>query len=105
MKQLIKSLILLASLWIAGANTALGQANALTFTFDEFGTGIFVTNPVPSVIGPDPSGGLSGPVLIYFLPIATVTGDVVLSEPGQPAAGPSSDIIRFWDPTGGPQTQ
>ncbi len=92
---------------------ALGCAYAITtaslfaqiYTFDEFGnsTGPGIT---PGVLQPDPSGGVvPAPVLVYTLPFAAITGDVVLLEPGSPANGQFSDVVRFWNPTGVNATQ
>jgi hypothetical protein len=72
-----------------------------TFTIDEFGVGSFGGANVPFTIGPDPSGGVAGPVLIYTLPFGVVPGDVILSEPGQ-VPPLTSDIVRFWNPVGNP---
>jgi|SRR5579859_28509 len=91
----------------------LGCAYAITtvssfaqiYTFDESGrsSGPGIT---PGVLQPDPSGGVApAPVLVYTLPFAAITGDVVLTEPGSPANGQFSDVVRFWNPTGVNATQ
>jgi len=80
----------------------------LIFTFDEYGTSTSSASPPPispGIMQPDPSGGLTVPVLVYTVPLPLVTGDVVLTEPGNPAGGPNSDVVRFWNPTGINQTQ
>jgi len=59
----------------------------------------------PGIMQPDPSGGLTVPVLVYTVPLPLVTGDVVMTEPGNPTGGPDSDVVRFWNPTGINQTQ
>lgn len=77
---------------------------AQVYTFDEFGNS---SGPgiSPGVMQVDPSGGLPGPVMVYNLAFPVVPGDVVLMEPGQPAPGPYSDVVRFWDPTGAGPSQ
>ena len=80
----------------------------ITYTFDEYGTssGTSSAPPIsPGIMQPDPSGGLTVPVLVYTVPLPLVTGDVVLTEPGNPTGGPDSDVVRFWNPTGINQTQ
>ena len=57
---------------------------------------------------PDPSGaiGLPVPVLVYNLAFSVIPGDVVMTEPGSPAGSQQdSDIVRFWNPTGGGPSQ
>jgi hypothetical protein len=92
--------------------SVLGCAYAMTtaslfaqlYTFDEFGNSSSPSTlpPMsPGVLQPDPSGGLTVPVLVYTLPLPLVTGDVVLTEPGNPSTGgQNSDVVRFWNPTG-----
>ena len=106
MKKLPKILTIIGFTTAIATTTAFGQANGIIFTFDEYGIGTSSGGTVlPSSIGPDPSGGVTtSPVLIYNLPIAVLPGDVVLSESGS-ATNPPSDIVRFWNPTGGPATQ
>src|ERR1039457_273438 len=101
MKKLTKAAIVFGFTLAVASSTSFAQ---FTFTIDEFGVGSFNGAVVPSTIGPDPSGGVVGPVLIYTLPFAVVPGDVILSEPGLPPT-PDSDIIRFWNPTGINQTE
>ena len=92
MKNVLKVLTLSGFALAVASTTALGQ-----FTVDEFGHGL------PSTIAVDPSGGIAGNVLIYFMPSVVVPGDVVLIEPNQPT-GTYSDIIRFFNPVGGNQS-
>ena len=101
MKKLTKAAIVFGFTLAVASSTSFAQ---FTFTIDEFGVGSFGGAVVPSTIGPDPSGGVAGPVLIYTLPFAVVPGDVILSEPGLPPT-PDSDVIRFWNPTGINQTE
>ena len=76
--------------------TASAQSSMLTV--DEMGNGSFIddnnnrTN-FKGALGPDPSGGLLGNVLVYTLPVnPTKNGDVVLREPNTSS---DSDILRF----------
>ena len=101
MKPSTKILFAIGSAYAITATAAFAQI----YTFDEYGNS---TGPgiSPGVMQPDPSGGLPGLVLVYNLAFPVVTGDVVLMEPGNPSTGgQNSDVIRFWDPTGGPQSQ
>jgi hypothetical protein len=80
---------------------------AQLYTFDEFGnsSGLGIS---PGILQPDPSGaiGLPVPVLVYNLPFSVIPGDVVLTEPGNPAGSQQdSDIVRFWNPTGSGPSQ
>ena len=81
----------------------------MVYTFDEFGnsSGPSSAPPIsPGILQPDPSGGLTVPVLVYNLPVPVVPGDVVLTESGNPATGGQySDVVRFWNPTGINATQ
>jgi hypothetical protein len=101
MKASIKTLFVLGCAYAATATSLFAQI----YTFDEFGksSGPGIT---PGILQPDPSGGVvPAPVLVYTLPFAAITGDVVLIEPGSPANGQFSDVIRFWNPTGVNSTQ
>ncbi|HKW30522.1 MAG TPA: PEP-CTERM sorting domain-containing protein [Verrucomicrobiae bacterium] len=100
MKASIKTLLVIACAYTIASTPSFAQV----YTFDEFGNS---SGPgiSPGVLQPDPSGGLPGLVLVYNLAFPVVTGDVALMEPGQPAPGPYSDVVRFWDPTGAPQSQ
>ena len=98
MKKLTKAAIVFGFTLAVASSTSFAQ---FTFTIDEFGVGSFGGAVVPSTIGPDPSGGVAGPVLIYTLPFAVTPGDVILMDEWQPGLpGPNSDIVRFWNPTG-----
>jgi hypothetical protein len=93
MKKLTKAAIVFGFTLAVASNTSFAQ---FALTIDEFGGSL---NGIPFTIGPDPSGGVAGPVLIYTLPFAVTPGDVILYHyPGLP--GPNSDIVRFWNPTG-----
>jgi hypothetical protein len=98
MKKLTKAAIVFGFTLAVASSTSFAQ---FTFTIDEFGGPL---TSLPSTIGPDPSGGVAGPVLIYTLPFAVVPGDVILSEPGQ-VPPLTSDVVRFWNPTGINQTE
>lgn len=93
MKKLTKVAIVFGFTLAVASSTSFAQ---LTFTIDEFGGPL---TSLPSTIGPDPSGGVVGPVLIYTLPFGVTPGDVILSEPGQ-VPPLTSDVIRFWNPAG-----
>jgi hypothetical protein len=93
MKKLTKAAIVFGFTLAVASSTSFAQ---FALTIDEFGGSL---NGIPFTIGPDPSGGVAGPVLIYTLPFAVTPGDVILTELGQPN-GPNSDIVRFWNPTG-----
>jgi hypothetical protein len=100
MKTSIKILSALGCAYVIATSSLFAQV----YTFDEFGNS---SGPgiSPGVMQLDPSGGLPGPVLVYNLAFPVVPGDVVLMEPGQPAPGPYSDVVRFWDPTGNGPSQ
>ncbi len=100
MKSSIKILSSFGCAYVIATSSLFAQV----YTFDEFGNS---SGPgiSPGVMQLDPSGGLPGSVMVYNLAFPVVPGDVVLMEPGQPAPGPYSDVVRFWDPTGGPQSQ
>ena len=105
MKRSTQTLLALA--W-ACAITPVSSFAQLIYTFDEFGNSSSPSSapPIsPGILQPDPSGGLTVPVLVYTVPLPLVTGDVVLTELGNPAGGPNSDVVRFWNPTGINQTQ
>jgi len=98
MKQLIKSCRILTVVSALAATTALAQIN--TFACDENGHGTFNgVALVGGLVAVDPSGGVTGSVLIYTLPAAAPTltiGDVLLSAT---VAGNTnlSDVVRFWE--------
>jgi hypothetical protein len=101
MKRSTKTLLTLACAYAITAPSLFAQ---LIYTFDEYGNsgGPATAPPISAgVLQPDPSGGLAGPVLVYTVPLPLVTGDVVLTEPGNPSTGgQNSDVVRFWNPTG-----
>jgi hypothetical protein len=98
MKKFTKAIVLFGFTLAFASNTSFAQ-----FTIDEFGG---PTTSFPSLIGPDPSGGVAGPVLIYLLPFAVTPGDVILREPPPiGSTGTNSDIVRFWNSTAGNQSE
>ena len=99
MKSSTKILSAIGCACVLTANSVFAQV----YTFDEFGKSSSPASlpPIsPGVMQADPSGGLTVPVLVYTIPLPLITGDVVLTEPGQPVPGPFSDVVRFWNPTG-----
>jgi len=91
MKKLMKLLLLVAGICVVGVST--GKAQPL-ITVDEFGHGNINSTPLPSFLGPDPTGGLTNwNVLIYNLPFAGVPGDVLMHDGGPTNA--VLDVIRF----------
>ena len=108
MKPSTKTLL---ALGCAYAMTASSLSAQLVYTFDEYGnsSGPSSGPPIsPGVLQPDPSGalGLPVPVLVYTVPLPLVSGDVVLTEPGNPSTeNVYSDVVRFWNPTGVNLTQ
>lgn len=102
MKKMLKT-ALLASLLVPLTTQAQVQWYV---TLDEYGNGtandgLNSMSLVGQVI-PDPSGGISGPALVYTLPFqipAASTGDYLLQEPPF-TAGVISDVVRFWAPAG-----
>jgi len=105
MKRSTQTLLALACACAITPNLLFAQ---IIYTFDEYGTSSSSSSAPPmspGIMQPDPSGGLTVPVLVYTVPLPLVTGDVVMTEPGNPAGGPDSDVVRFWNPTGINQTQ
>jgi hypothetical protein len=100
MKQLIKLTVIAGCAFVVSALNLLAQTNPI-ITLDEFGVGTINGAPLPGVLGPDPSGGVTtSPVLIYTLPFPVFTGDVLLISSNEPPDSPSfpiSDLIRFWN--------
>jgi hypothetical protein len=79
------------------AGGGVRPADDPTFTFDESGNS---TGGLTTIIGPDPTGGRSGNVLIYLLPASFApvgSGDVRIFEPNGTTL---SDILRFTDAAG-----
>jgi hypothetical protein len=91
MKQLIKSVAVVALSSLLAAISVQGQANKLV-TVDEFGNGIYAGATLPSSIATDPVSGFA--TLRYSLPFAGSLGDVVMLEPG-PTPQQFTDILRF----------
>jgi hypothetical protein len=95
MKKFAKAVVLFGFTLALASNTSFAQ-----FTIDEFGGPL---TSFPSLIGPDPSGGVGGPVLIYLLPFTVTSGDLLLIEPPPPGGiGTNSDIVRFWNSAANP---
>ena len=105
MKPSTKILSALGCACVITATSAFAQL----YTFDEFGNSSSPSSlpPMsPGVLQSDPSGGLTVPVLVYTVALPLLTGDVVLTEPGNPSTGgQNSDVVRFWNPTGINSTQ
>lgn len=97
MKNLAKILIVFGFTFAVAVTTVLGQVP--TITFDENGRGDLNGALLPFNVGPDPSGGIAAPVLIYTLPFLVTPGDVGLLETNLTTA-PPSDLIRFITPAG-----
>lgn len=101
MKTIIKNLLVIACAFTIASTSSYAQIYTLDENGNSSGPGIS-----PGILQPDPSGGVApAPVLVYTLPFAAITGDVVLIEPGSPANGQFSDVVRFWNPTGVNATQ
>jgi hypothetical protein len=70
-------------------------------TFDEYGNGTASTPAqtvtLPTLFTADPTGGVTGNILVYQLPFEVVTGDVIMTEPGSFTTVVLSDVIRFVD--------
>jgi hypothetical protein len=94
---------ILSVLCCACALTA-SSAFAQLYTFDESGnsSGLGIS---PGIMQLDPSGGLAANVLVYNLAFSVIPGDVILREPGTPTGTGESDVVRFWNPTGGGPSQ
>jgi hypothetical protein len=78
---------------------AVVPASAFTMTFDELGNCSSTVGTCSSVLAPDPTGTVTGNVLIFTLPEPTFTGNVNILDPG----GALSDHLRwiFTDPLTG----
>ncbi|HEV2438120.1 MAG TPA: hypothetical protein VG077_19160 [Verrucomicrobiae bacterium] len=103
MKPSIKILFVLGCAYTIAAASSFAQI----YTFDEFGnsSGLDISQ---GILQMDPSGaiGLPVPVLVYNLSFSVIPGDVVMIEPANPAGTQQdSDIVRFWNPTGGGPSQ
>jgi hypothetical protein len=99
MKQFVKAALLSTFTFAVSSGALLAQDFKLTL--DENGHGTVNGTPLAFTVGPDPSGGITtSPVLFYTLPFDVQGGDVRLFEPGLPNV-PTSDTIRFFEPTPG----
>jgi hypothetical protein len=88
---------------VLGATLALSAlaspASAFVLKFDESGNGCLLnadsicTTPDNGILGPDPTGGVAGNVLIFSLPQQVNLGSVGISDPD----GSLSDVLRFAD--------
>jgi hypothetical protein len=90
-------------LFVAGlvyATTTLSSL-AQVITFDENGRGNFAGTALPFAVGPDPTGGIAANVLIYTLPFAVTPGDIGLIENTNTTSLNLSDVVRFFTPTTG----
>jgi len=61
--------------------------------FDQHGNGYYERQRLASTITLDISGGVSTPVLTYFLPVPVVPGDVVITKPG---SSDWAEVARFY---------
>ena len=91
----MKRLLPLGFVLVVATTAAIAQQ----ITVDEFGLGLFQVNStvqvLPSILGPDPTGGLMNwNVLIYTLPFQGIQGDVLVQDPFEPG-NPILDVIRF----------
>ena len=91
---------------VLGCAYAMTTASSIAqlYTFDESGnsSGLGIS---PGIMQPDPSGGLAANVLVYNLAFSVIPGDVVLIEPANPSGQRESDLVRFWNPSGGGPSQ
>jgi hypothetical protein len=94
MKLSIKTLLAFGCAYAITATSSFAQV----YTFDENGNS---TGPgiSPGKLQPDPSGGLTVPVLVYTLPFAVTPGDLYLQENGV-TSQTFSDLARFFSPAG-----
>jgi hypothetical protein len=89
----------LLTLALALSMAHVGAGTLVNTGVNEFGLGSsnFMSPPLPRVLPvalvADPSGGVTGNVLVYQLPYVAVQGDVQLSEP--PTGTVLSDVVRF----------
>jgi len=75
---------------------AVVPASAFTMTFDELGNCSSTVGTCSSVSAPDPTGKVTGNVLIFTLPSLTFTGDVNIFDPDGVTL---SDHLRWIDPS------
>src|SRR5262249_40479536 len=80
----------------------LAYGTSFTFQFDERGNGVldvgFGSVSAFGMLQPDPTGGVAGAVLTYFLPDLVASGDVLVLESAE--APTLSDVVRFTNATG-----
>ncbi len=89
MKRLIGSLLSAGILLFC----SMEAASATTITMDENGNGTNGATPLPfSANGTSPVAPFQSPVLVYTLPFAGVTGNVLLVEP---ESGIPGDVLQF----------
>ena len=96
MKKSTKKLLTL-SLILAALASAVAQPTIIVLNENGFGTwfppGAPGPLPLPFSVGPDPSGGVATPVLIYTVPgPALIPGDILLFE----NTNAPSDVVRIW---------
>jgi len=82
----------LAFLLLLGIGT-VPNAHADTITVDEAGHGTFNGQDFWGTLGPDPTQGLAGNVLIYNLPFLGVEGDVLMYDNND--INDIGDVLRF----------
>ena len=96
MTQFITPLKIFGIAFALTTPTVLAQV-AANISLDENGHGTFNGLSFTGALAPvDPSGGVTGPVLLYTVPAAAgqlTMGDVRIIEP---STTNTSDIIRFW---------
>ena len=84
------------------ATLICSPAYSFVFNFDENGNGCIETAevcaPVAFTVAPDPTGRVTGDVLIYTLPSTVVEGNVGIGDLG---TGTLSDLLTFTDSEGG----
>jgi hypothetical protein len=100
MKTTIKILSILGCAYAMTTASSFAQS----YTFDEFGnsSGLGIS---PGIMQPDPSGGLAANVLVYNLAFSVIPGDVLLQEPNPLGINRTSDLVRFWNPSGAGPSQ
>src|SRR5438552_4610855 len=98
MNNLIKTLLVAGCIFGTVATTVRAQPTIIILTENGIGSSWFPPGapgpaPLPFTVGPDPSAGVAGPVLIYTVPgPPLVLGDLLLFE----NANTRSDVVRFW---------
>jgi len=82
-----------ATISLALLTFGVAPASAFTMTFDEYGNCSSTVGTCSSVVAPDPTGLVSGNVLIFTLPSDTFVGNVNIFEPGGVTI---SDRLRWY---------